>query len=144
MTDEELLQRAAHLIGFLLDGNHLEQAVGEIWAEKARRWLSDLERQDEATVEGTTLLYNCFHCDRELEPVFQGETRQPFGAAMFNSRGNYGSTVWDAGGIVSIYEETLEIIICDECLVGNRKNVIKAKKLPKFVYEFEPWNPASS
>jgi hypothetical protein len=62
----------------------------------------------------------------------------PYGATVFTSRGNYGSTVFDPimGG------DFLEINICDKCLkyAAQNQRVLHGNCLRKFERE-KLWNP---
>lgn len=55
----------------------------------------------------------CLVCGRELKPIFSDISghRQPDGATMFTTHGNYGSTVFD-----ELDGTQLQINICDGCL----------------------------
>ncbi len=72
---------------------------------------------------------NCFVCLREIKAeVKDGEIVSANDAAIFNSHGNYGSTVLDEDGIL------VEVLICDACLVSRREHVcahIRTKRFDK-------------
>jgi hypothetical protein len=60
----------------------------------------------------------CLICGKELEPAFK-DGRQPYGAVMCSTPGNYGSTVFD-----SINGTQLEFNICDECLKERADRIL--------------------
>lgn len=55
-----------------------------------------------------------------MEPAFDRPHSAPSGGVVFRSRGNYGSTVYDAQ-----FDEYLMILICDGCLLGNKADVLE-------------------
>jgi hypothetical protein len=65
---------------------------------------------------------NCFVCDKELENwVYESKATgkmvevHPMGGLHFQTRGHYGSTIFDPMGT----GETLDIAICDLCVMKN-------------------------
>ena len=58
---------------------------------------------------------------------------------MFQAMGNYGSTVFDPGGIPR--DEVLQINICDECLVAHCDRVEHVTSKVTIVYDFKTWSP---
>lgn len=86
--------------------------------------------------EPTSRTLPCFKCGKELEPVCpSGDGRnQPYSAVVFETRGQYGSTVFD-----EIDGATLHINICDECLVSGKSVVLHKEGFPK--RELKPWVP---
>ncbi len=56
----------------------------------------------------------CLICEKELESDKWGTT---YGATIWRSEGNYGSSVYDPIGDSSQY---LEAYVCDVCLVGKK------------------------
>ena len=63
-------------------------------------------------------LMKCLCCEKELPPVMQeDDCYQPHDAMVCNSRGNYGSCVFDPleGG------KELLFFVCDRCLVAKRE-----------------------
>lgn len=90
----------------------------------------------------------CIKCSKQLESVFKEHTfkdeaqPQPADGVFFRSRGNYGSTVWDPGGISRTYDEYLEVIICDECLVAFKELILHVTTMPRRpTIEARPWKP---
>ncbi len=70
---------------------------------------------------------NCFACLREIEAkVEDGEIVSTSDAAIFMSHGNYGSTVLD------MEDATVEVLICDACLVSRRQHVRAHVKHQKY------------
>lgn len=82
----------------------------------------------------------CFRCDKTLESVFGDDTEQPYAATSFYSHGQYGSTVFDPMNS----HESLQIHICDECLVKNHGEVKLLTKSTHVTYVSEPWTPESN
>lgn len=77
----------------------------------------------------------CFRCDRVLEPVFkESELNQPRDGVVFDTHGQYGSRIFD-----ELDGAKLQINICDECLVRNRKQVAFREGCPK--REWLQWSP---
>lgn len=69
-----------------------------------------------------------------------GEGVQPYAATMFSAgAGHYGSTVWDT---MSRYR-SLEINVCDACLVKHKDRVAVATQRPPQRPEvhWAPWKP---
>lgn len=68
----------------------------------------------------------CFVCGRKMEPVDPPGSKDsiPFMApllgTMWESAGNYGSTVWDSFGMET---DSLHIVICDNCLKAGAERV---------------------
>lgn len=65
---------------------------------------------------------------------------QPHAATVFHSHGHYGSTVWDPP--LSMVGKTIEVTICDDCLVANKDRVLHV--VPKHQdpeYVVTPWDP---
>lgn len=52
-----------------------------------------------------------YECDKKESSVLP-----PSDGTGWETRGNYGSTIWD---VIGPREETLHIVICDKCLVKN-------------------------
>lgn len=70
---------------------------------------------------------NCFACLREIEAkVEDGEIVSTSDAAIFSSHGNYGSTVLD------MEDATVEVLVCDACLVSRREHVRAHVKVKRF------------
>ena len=72
----------------------------------------------------------CLACGEACEYLFNPDSLYPpISGTMFESTGNYGSTVWDMEGRMF-----LQTVICDPCLIkhADRVNVVKwdAKTLP--------------
>lgn len=85
-------------------------------------------------------MLRCFVCSRTLEscPYPDPDERQPWGATVFVSHGNYGSTVWDPCNS----DVTLEIFICDWCLraAGSQGDVTRVQTLrPPVLVEATEW-----
>jgi hypothetical protein len=59
----------------------------------------------------------CIRCDIELENIerHRKDTVQPYDGIAFNSRGHYGSGIFDPMG----EPEYLELVICDVCVMEN-------------------------
>lgn len=65
---------------------------------------------------------------------------QPLDALMFNAgSGHYGSTVWDTMSS----GRSLEISVCDECLVNHKDRVAVVVRRPpvRQPVEYTTWNP---
>lgn len=70
---------------------------------------------------------NCFACLRGVDAIVEdGEIVSASGAVIFMSHGNYGSTVLD------MEKATVEVLICDACLVSRREHIRAHIKLKKF------------
>jgi hypothetical protein len=86
-------------------------------------------------------MLNCFKCNKELEPAVKDnpfKENQPYGGTVFTSHGHYGSTVFDPPGLDG--SRFLEITICDECLVENKKQVLHCLYTPvPGNYEYAQW-----
>lgn len=71
----------------------------------------------------------CFVCERELDHAVgkmlsesdSPLSNQPDNGVYFSTHGNFGSTVYDP--MFDLYgdNETLEIAICDDCLIDGRE-----------------------
>lgn len=65
---------------------------------------------------------------------------QPYAATMFNAgSGHYGSTVWDTMSS----GRSLEINVCDECLVKHKDRVAVVISRPpvRQPIDYTPWDP---
>ena len=70
---------------------------------------------------------NCFACLRGVDAIVEdGEIVSASGAVIFMSHGNYGSTVLD------MEKATVEVLICDACLVSRRAHVRAHVKIQRF------------
>jgi hypothetical protein len=85
----------------------------------------------------------CIVCNKQPEDIGTGfheewEPAQPYGATMFSSYGQYGSTVFDPQD-----GSQIRINVCDECLVAKRDAVWHAKyvRQRELTVFSEPWNP---
>lgn len=92
--------------------------------------------------ESTRTPLPCLICGFQPEPAvtIAGGTRQPSDAVMFTAgNGNYGSTVWDE---MNPYR-SMEINICDKCLVEHKDRVAiaEAVRVERPEPEFVPWDP---
>lgn len=88
-----------------------------------------------------TMILNCFRCDKELEPALKDnkfKENQPYAGTTFISHGHYGSTVFDPSWDSRTF---LEINLCDECLVKNKKQILHGLRIDKVDYEYGYWNP---
>ena len=65
---------------------------------------------------------NCFCCEKSLKSDSDSFQSPPLNATAWETNGNYGSKLFDP-----IYDDRLEIYICDECL----------RKKAKFAYFFK-------
>jgi hypothetical protein len=88
----------------------------------------------------------CFCCGKKIRGAIGGllncsEMEPPSGAVVFTSRGNYGSTVLD----IPSYDESLsiEIVICDICVLKNRKRINTITKRIDIHYDSTPGLPKS-
>lgn len=85
----------------------------------------------------------CIVCGTKLESALpNGEYNQPYSGTTFSSHGQYGSTVWDPmsqGG-----NETLEINVCDHCLLKNPSSVLQVTRTTTTSYYERQWNPESA
>lgn len=84
----------------------------------------------------------CIICGKQLEEVIPGTINQPYQGTAFESRGHYGSTVWDPAFSSSDY---LSIVICDECLkqAAEKKLVLHIHPHSQQVdYDAKPWDPS--
>ena len=92
------------------------------------------------------MILPCIICGKELKPALSGlkdssrAANQPNEGTTFHSHGQYGSTVWDPmspGGL-----ETLEINICDPCLLANKERVLHVSHRPHpGTYKIRAWVP---
>jgi hypothetical protein len=92
-------------------------------------------------VEQVTLPLPCIVCGLHPEPACE-EGWQPSGATAFSAgSGHYGSTVWDE---MSRYR-SLELNVCDVCLVKHKDRVAVAVSAPPVRTEaqFVPWDAPS-
>ncbi len=76
----------------------------------------------------------CIICEKVLIGSIDHEETQSFseppdGATVWNSEGNWGSTVYDQPG--AFCDNKLEIVICDECLVKKQKFVLEFRTTHK-------------
>lgn len=55
----------------------------------------------------------CIVCQRPMPNIAEDGTLQPSGGTAFQTRGHYGSTVFDP-----MDGSMLEIAVCDDCLTG--------------------------
>lgn len=82
----------------------------------------------------------CIVCGTNPRPAFSGGSDapwQPSGATMFDAGGgNYGSTVWDEGGVSG---RSLWINVCDICLVDRKGRVAVVTRIDNPQIDFEPW-----
>jgi hypothetical protein len=69
---------------------------------------------------------NCFSCNKELENwTYESNSGDgmievhPMGGLHFHTRGHYGSSIFDPMGTC----ETLDIAICDSCVLDNLHKV---------------------
>lgn len=77
-------------------------------------------------------------CKKQLERAFSDIDHHPAGGAVFTSKGNYGSTVWDEGWTSG---RSLHIIICDECLVVEAEDVLVMNAFPTTRFTYQAWEP---
>lgn len=71
---------------------------------------------------------NCFKCDRplELDPgTGYDSIGMLFDGTIWQSYGNYGSTLFDS---VSENEGKLEMYVCDECMKAKKEAIVHLKK----------------
>lgn len=83
----------------------------------------------------------CIVCLKPLVNVFENTVQaQPDNAVMFTATGNYGSTVYDPGGLGG--GGYLQIHVCDSCMLLRQRHVLSVvpHKAPT-TYEFSQWNP---
>jgi len=73
--------------------------------------------------EGAPPALPCIRCGKQLrqiwdksEPVSESLENQPYNGTTFYTNGHYGSTVFD-----EIHGETIEINVCDTCLLDAAK-----------------------
>lgn len=84
---------------------------------------------------------NCFRCNKQLDAAAPDSDRlpiQPYGGVMFRAGGNYGSTIWDP----QVRSWELHIIICDDCMLQNKQNIVHSQLNRVAKYSYELWNPA--
>jgi hypothetical protein len=82
----------------------------------------------------------CIVCGYQPEPAIKDwdNKLQPYKATMFDSHGQYGSTVFDpiSGDL------TLMINVCDACLRARCDRVIEARRIPRGpAFEYNAWKP---
>lgn len=86
-------------------------------------------------------MLSCIVCGTDLKPVRpdDGDHNQPYGGTVFQTHGQYGSTVFDEMG-----REYLEITVCDPCLVqaGKAGKVLHyaTVRYEKPVYRIRHWD----
>lgn len=97
---------------------------GEEW------WcLDDTGRGCDADGSYPADVLTCFKCGWELTSISPGgQDRQPNGGTVFRAHGNYGSSVWDPmNGAQSRHTVTLEINLCDACLINGYRQVLRVE-----------------
>lgn len=81
----------------------------------------------------------CIVCGFQPEPAC-GSGWQPYAATSFSAgSGHYGSTVWDTMS----RNRSLEINVCDACLIKHQDRVAVAVRQPPAHpdVEWAPWDP---
>lgn len=76
----------------------------------------------------------CIRCGKQLrqiggkDPVEKSLENQPYNGTAFYTSGHYGSTVFD-----SIHGETIEINVCDICLLeaAERQHVLSYRRITR-------------
>lgn len=81
----------------------------------------------------------CFKCGYVPESVDKEHwPEQPYGATVFTSGGQYGSTVYDPMSNL----RHLRIILCDKCLLKHKAEVQEVFVTPRSsFYDYQPWDP---
>ena len=77
----------------------------------------------------------CIICGKKLDEAAPGSINQPYKGTAFESRGHYGSTVWD---------EVITITVCDDCLrkAAEKKIVLRVHPHRQQIdYDCRPWDP---
>jgi hypothetical protein len=81
----------------------------------------------------------CFKCGYVPKSVDEEHwPEQPYGATVFTSGGQYGSTVYDPMSNL----QHLRIILCDKCLLEHKAEVQEVFVTPRSsFYNYQPWDP---
>lgn len=83
----------------------------------------------------------CIVCGHKPEPVDHGPqadvVNQPYGATVFDTHGQYGSTVFDPIDA----PECLEINVCDMCLRERKDRVLLRVDTRRVESKYEWWEP---
>ena len=96
-----------------IDPKAMEQARGTLGLDAEER--SSLDRERSAALP-------CIRCGKQLyqvskeAPVTESFQNQPYNGTAFYTSGHYGSTVFD-----EVFGETIEINVCDTCLLDAAK-----------------------
>lgn len=72
-------------------------------------------------------MLTCIVCDREFEPAANDPAFEtvPYEGTLFYATGHYGSTAFDP-----MDGSSLEIIVCDKCLLDRRHRVMHVTSRP--------------
>lgn len=92
----------------------------------------------------------CLICGKELEPAYTSRdpeidfygNKQPYGAVVCSTSGNYGSMVWDS----LRGDERLEFNICDECIkycAPGRVLEVHYRRQPSKIEIQRFWDPTT-
>lgn len=87
-------------------------------------------RQDVSIIMSTECTTRCFRCDKKMqvERDEDGHMVAMLGNGLFfQADGNYGSTIFDPPRTKRL-REFLEIVVCDDCIKSNQKQVDHAKE----------------
>lgn len=81
---------------------------------------------------------NCFRCDKELSPsIGDEEFNAVSDGVVFSTCGGYGSRVFDSMG-----DETLLIVVCDECLIERSESARLRREFPQRpLHKISPFVP---
>ena len=75
----------------------------------------------------------CIACGTVLQQACGDDSHyvQPSEGTAFQTYGHYGSTFWD-----SFDGEQIEVVVCDECLEGNKDRIMRVKRwIPVIVFD---------
>lgn len=82
----------------------------------------------------------CIKCGKPLKNVDEGSDNQPYGGTEFQTRGHYGSTIFDP------MDDPFRLVvnICDTCILrAIDAGVIQSRSLPEVVLSRHPITPES-
>ena len=87
---------------------------------------------------------HCIRCGTQFEPAIPSVEGPPLNGIVFTSQGNYGSAEFDPGAVLHLHEETLLIVLCDQCAITAREShdIIHFITLPAPTPVYRSWQQA--